>query len=407
MRRLLLLVAATLLFMAGVGVGLAAVLLVAPQVAGLAFATAAPAVATAPPTATPTPLPPVVRLPADMRAVLEAEEVWLETLYANASPSVVNITSRSYSYDFFFNVVPQEGTGSGFVWDTQGHIVTNYHVIKDAQKLEVKLADGSQVGATIVGIDPPNDLAVIKLVEVPESPLRPLPLGPSDRLRVGQRVVAIGNPFGFERTLTTGVVSALGRVIQSETGDFIGEAIQTDAAINPGNSGGPLLNVDGEVIGVNSQMVSPSGASAGIGFAIPSSVLGRVVPELIARGRYPHPWLGVEGFDLTPGLALRLRRAGLEVPVERGVLVVGVYRYGPADGLLRGGQQRVRIGNLILPIGGDLIVAIDGQPIEDQRKMLLYLESHKRVGDSVQVRLYRGAQPLEVTLTLSERPERR
>ncbi|HYN87780.1 MAG TPA: trypsin-like peptidase domain-containing protein [Ardenticatenaceae bacterium] len=343
----------------------------------------------------------------DPLALLEAEEAWLEALYQTASPSVVNITSRSYSYDFFFNVVPQEGTGSGFIWDGEGRIVTNYHVVEEAQELEVKLADGSQLPATVVGADPANDLAVIQLEELPASPLVPLELGDSEELRVGQRVVAIGNPFGFERTLTTGIVSALGRVIQSETGDFIGEVVQTDAAINPGNSGGPLLDVDGRVIGVNTQIFSPSGASAGIGFAIPASVVRRVVPELVARGHYPHPWLGIEGFDLTPGMAERLRGGGIEVGAGQGILVLGVYRGGPAEGTLRGGQQQVRVGNLILPVGGDLIVALDGQPIASQREMMMYLESNKWVGDAVRVTLFRGTESMEVTLTLSERPERR
>jgi S1-C subfamily serine protease len=346
----------------------------------------------------------------EIRDLLAAEEAWLKQLYATASPSVVNITSRSYSHDFFFRVVPQEGTSSGFVWDQSGHIVTNHHVIRGAQEIEVRLADGSQYSATIVGTDPANDLAVIRAAgstgSGDERPLlpEPLPLGDSSAAEVGQRVVAIGNPFGYERTLTSGVVSALGRVIQSESGDFIGEVIQHDAAINPGNSGGPLLDIDGRVIGVNTQIVSTTGASAGIGFAIPAGTVARVIPELIARGRYPHPWLGVEAIDMTPGLAARLRQGGLPVDADAGVLVVGIYRGGPAEGVLRGGRQAIQVGNLVLPVGGDLLVELDGQPVPDQRAMYLYLENHKRVGESVQTRFWRDGVLQEATLTLVERP---
>jgi S1-C subfamily serine protease len=345
----------------------------------------------------------------EARALLEAEQTWFKELYNKASPSVVNITSRSYGYDFFFNVVPQEGTGSGFVWDSAGHIVTNYHVIQGAQELEVRFADGTQRSATVIGVDPANDLAVIHLTneEALASLLLALPLGETSALAVGQRVVAIGNPFGFEQTLTSGIVSALGRVIQSETGDFIGEVIQHDAAINPGNSGGPLLDINGQVIGVNTQIVSPSGASAGIGFAIPTDTVARVIPELITHGRYPHPWLGIQGFDITAGFTKRLRDNGLPIDADGGILVVSIYRKTPAEGSLRGGSQRIRAGNLLLPIGGDLIVALDEQPIANQRAMMLYLESNKRVGDSVRVSFWRDGQLEEAVLTLSERPTRR
>jgi len=190
--------------------------------------------------------------------------------------------SVTYAYDFFFNPVPQEGTGSGFIYDDEGHIVTNYHVVENAEELSVTLADGKTYPAESVGVDPSTDLAVLR-IDVDELP-RPAPLGESDNLRVGQFVVAIGNPFGLERTLTVGVISSLGRVIESPDGRFIGEVIQTDAAINRGNSGGPLLDLEGRVIGVNSQIVSPSGANAGIGFSVPVNAVRRVVPELIAQG---------------------------------------------------------------------------------------------------------------------------
>ncbi len=341
----------------------------------------------------------------DARSLLEAEQAWFQVLYQTTNASVVNITSRSYSYDFFFNVMPEEGSGSGFVWDEKGHIVTNYHVIEGAQELEVRFADGAQREATVEGIDPANDLAVIKVnQEEGESLPSALSLADVSLLAVGQRVIAIGNPFGFEQTLTSGIISALGRVIQSESGDFIGEVVQHDAAINPGNSGGPLLDLDGNVIGVNTQIVSPSGGSAGIGFAIPANIVARVVPELIAKGRYPHPWPGIEGFDITPGFAERLRLNNFPIDAEQGVLVVGIYRNSPAETILRGGTQRVQTGNLILPIGGDLIVAINDEPIPNQRAMLLYLESNTRVGDIVRITFWRDGQLLEAELTLQERP---
>jgi len=367
-------------------------------------------VATPPPTATPTAAPEALAPspPADALALLRAQEEWLSTLYATVSQSVVHITTRAYRYNFFLEVVPLEGTGSGFLWDEQGHVVTNYHVIKNAQEVEVTLADGTKVEADVVGVDPPNDLAVLRLRDVPpDVSLRPLELGDSLSLKVGQMVVAIGNPFGFDRTMTTGVISALGRVIQSESGGFIGEVIQTDAAINPGNSGGPLLDIEGRVIGVNTAIFSPSGANAGIGFAIPAHTVARVVPELIARGYYRHPWLGVEGqtFDLKPAVARLLRRRlGLRVPDE-GVLIVAVYRNSPAHQAgLRGGTRRVRLGNLILPVGGDVIVAVDDTPVRTERELRLLLENRYRVGDTVTVRVVRDGQELEVDVTLAERP---
>ena len=232
---------------------------------------------TSAPTATALPLPTLsVDTGGDLPALRSLEDEIIQ-VYENVGLGVVNITNRSYGYDFFFNPVPQEGTGSGFVYDTEGHIVTNFHVIEGAEELYVTLPDETSVTATLVGADPSNDLAVIK-IDADLAQLHPVPLGESDNLRVGQFVVAIGNPFGLERTLTVGVVSALGRVIESPDERFIGEIIQTDAAINPGNSGGPLLDLAGRVIGVNTSILSPSRASAGIGFAVPVDTVRRVVP---------------------------------------------------------------------------------------------------------------------------------
>nr|WP_290667865.1 trypsin-like peptidase domain-containing protein [Ardenticatena sp.] len=341
--------------------------------------------------------------PIDGVAVWKAQEAWLSDLYDRASRSVVHITTRTYTYDFFLRPIPQEGTGSGFMWDTEGHVVTNYHVVENAREIEVALADGTRTTASIVGVDPQNDLAVIKLDEVPDN-APPLPLGDSLSLRVGHFVIAIGNPFGFDRTMTLGIVSALGRVIQSESGTFIGEVIQTDAAINPGNSGGPLLDIEGRVVGVNSAIISPSGANAGIGFAIPAHTVKRVVPELIERGYYRHPWLGIEAFDLTPRLADALRRRGVAVPDE-GVLVVAVYRGGPAANAgIRGATARVQIANLLLPVGGDVIVGVDGDPVTSLRDLNLLLENRYRVGDRVVLNIVRNGDPMDVEVILAERP---
>lgn len=351
--------------------------------------------------ATPTSSPPQLpSLPEESANALEAQ---IEAVYEQAGSAVVNITSVTYAYDFFFNPVPQEGTGSGFVYDDDGHIVTNYHVIEDAEELSVTLADGRTYAGEIVGHDPTNDLAVLRIdaVDLPA----PVPLGDSDALRVGQFVVAIGNPFGLAGTLTTGVISSLGRVIRGPDDRFIGEVIQTDAAINPGNSGGPLLDLRGRVIGVNSQIVSPSQANAGVGFAVPSNTVRRVVPELIARGRYPHPWLGIEPISLTAERARVFREAGMEGVVEAGVLVLQVVPGGPADKAgIRGGSRIAQIGRYRVPLGGDIITAVDGEPLEGYQDLTVYLETRTRVGDTVYVTVIRDGAEQTIAVTLDERP---
>jgi S1-C subfamily serine protease len=222
---------------------------------------------------------------------------------------------------------------------------------------------------------------------------------------VGQFVIAIGNPFGLEQTLTVGVISALGRVIESPDERFIGEIIQTDAAINPGNSGGPLLNVSGQVVGVNTAIFSPSRASAGIGFAVPVNTVRRVVPELLTRGYYPHPWLGVNLWPLTPERADILRRAGMDVPVDEGILIVETTPGGPAEEAgLRGGQEQVRLGRVLLLIGGDILTAIDGEPITSDRDLVLYLDTETQIGQTIQVTIWRDGDEMTVPVTLTERP---
>ena len=390
MRKLLVL---ALLIGATLGCSLPAVVL--PSGTATPAPTVPPTPTAAPPQATPVPA-------AEPANVLEAQ---VEAVYERAAPAVVNITARSIAYDFFMRPVPQEGTGSGFLYDDQGHIVTNYHVVENAEELTVTLADGRTFPAQVVGTDPSSDLAVIR-IEAEDLP-DPIPLGDSDQLKVGQFVVAIGNPFGQEGTLTVGVISALGRVIESPDGRFIGEAIQTDAAINPGNSGGPLLDLEGRVIGVNSQIISPSRASAGIGFAVSSNTVRRVVPHLITEGRYPHPWLGVQLLELTPERAKVFRQAGAEIPVEEGLLVMEVVQGSPAeDAGIRGGDQMVRIGRYVIPLGGDIITAVNDHPVPTLKELTVYLETETQVGDTVQVTLIRDGETIQVPVTLAERPER-
>ena len=392
-----LIVVSLLLLFAGIGCGLTGVPAFNPT----------PEPVLASPTAT-TASPVVTAVPNESKTgavnVLEAQVI---SVYEAVSPAVVNITNRSYVYSRFMQAVPQEGTGSGFVYDTEGHIVTNYHVVENAEELLVTLAGGQVHEAEIVGADPANDLTVIRIdagADLPE----PLALGDSDGLRVGQFVVAIGNPFGLEQTLTTGVVSALGRVIESSDGSFIGEAIQTDAAINPGNSGGPLLDLEGRVAGVNSQIISPSGASAGIGFAVSANTVRRVIPELIARGYYPHPWLGTQMLTLTPATVEVLREAGMNVPVDTGLLVIEAVEGAPADKAgIQGGTRVVRIGRYQIPLDGDVIIAIDGELVNDYQDLTVYLETQTTVGDTVELTIIRDGVERAVQVTLEERPDER
>jgi S1-C subfamily serine protease len=277
-------------------------------------------------------------------------------------------------------------------------------VVADAESVSVALAAGGVYTATIVGTDSSNDLAVVQIQA--ENLPDPIPLGDSEQLRVGQFVVAIGNPFALDRTLTMGVISALSRVIQSPDSRFIGEAIQTDAAINPGNSGGPLLDLGGRVIGVNAQIISPSQASAGIGFAISANTVRRVVPQLIAQGHYPHPWLGISVLPFDSQGAQIIRKAGMKVPVDQGLLVAEVTSGGPAAKAgIRGSDRLVSVGNVQVPVGGDIITAINGTSIANFQELTVYLETETQVGDTVEVTLIRDGKEMEVSVTLAERPE--
>jgi putative serine protease PepD len=323
-------------------------------------------------------------------------------VYEAAAAGVVNITTISVGRDFFFNIVPRQGAGSGAIIDEDGYILTNYHVVKDARRLEVTLAEGSKWRGELVGTDPHSDLAVLK-IEAPRKELTVIPLGDSDELLVGQKVLAIGNPFGLEQTLTTGVVSSLGRTLRAQNGTLMEDIIQTDASINPGNSGGPLLNSSGELIAINTAIFSPTGASVGIGFAIPVNAAKRIVPELISQGYYAYPWIGATITTLLPGDA-RI----LNLSVERGALLVDIARGGPAyKAGLQGGDRRLRIGNRIVVAGGDVVVSADGRSVETADALIQAIKG-KRPGDLLDLEIYRGGLERQyVRVLLEERPRQR
>jgi S1-C subfamily serine protease len=324
---------------------------------------------------------------------LDAEEQNNIGVYRKNIGSVVNITSRVMTYDFFYGLVPQEGQGSGFVIDKEGHILTNYHVIEDARQVEVTLHNRKKYKATIVGTDKSHDLAIVQ-IKAPD--LQPLILGDSTNLQVGQKVYAIGNPFGLAGTLTRGIVSSI-RQVQEPDGLVIEEAIQTDAAINPGNSGGPLLNWHGEVIGINTMIASSVGQSAGIGFAIPINTAKAVVNDLVTLGRVRRPALGIRTIPIDPEVANELGLAA-----DYGLLIVQAVPAGSADRAgLRGGSERAYLGNTPIMIGGDLIVAIDGERVESQQILAQIMNKH-RAGDTVKVTIFRGKKQLEVPVVLGE-----
>jgi len=321
-------------------------------------------------------------------------------VYRRVSPGVVNITSVVVTRDFFLNPVPQEGAGSGAIVDPRGYILTNNHVIKDAQRLEVTLSNGAKKPAKLVGADPDSDLAVIK-IEASGAEITTIPMGDSSELRVGQKVLAIGNPFGLGETLTTGIISSLGRSIRSESGVQIEDMIQTDATINPGNSGGPLLNSDGKIIGINAAIISPTGASVGIGFAIPINTAKRILPDLIARGYVSYSWIGASVYPLIPGMVKLLN-----LEVDQGAMVVEVVRGGPADRAgIKGADRSVQVGNYVLPAGGDVVVGFDGKDVKSSDHLIRLIREHKP-GDVVDLKVLREGSFLNVEVKLGERPVR-
>jgi S1-C subfamily serine protease len=381
-----------------------------------------PVATEAPPAArTPTPRPqvlqptrPPVALPTaaagDLTALAEAYEQVLIDVYARSRISVVNVSvGRQIDLSGIVTATPEAhggllelSEGSGWVYDEQGHIITNHHVIDEAVTIEVILADGNAMPAKVIGSDKDSDLAVLT-VDAPAAVAPPLPLGNSAGLKVGQRVLAIGNPFGLDHTMTSGIVSSLGRVIARDTGYSMAKMIQTDAAINPGNSGGPLLDLRGRVIGVNSMIFSNTGSSAGVGFAIPIDIVKRVAPALIASGKYEHPWLGVSGTSLDS----RLARA-LGLTRQRGALINQIIAGGPAEAAgLRGGTRSVPVPELGMTAraGGDIIIGLDDCPVNSFDDLITCIENTD-LGQTVAVRVIRDGEEQTFKATLTKRPER-
>ncbi len=350
--------------------------------------------------------------------VLSGLENALSAIYEEVNPSVVSIQvvqKVSAPEVPFFGLPPMEspgdqyqrGSGSGFVWDKEGHIVTNNHVVAGADRIRVRFADGTIVEAEVVGSDPDSDLAVLK-VDVDAALLRPVRLA-TDDVRVGQLAIAIGSPFGLENTMTVGFISAIGRLLPVDRGApdephySIPDVIQTDAPINPGNSGGVLVNDEGKVIGVTSAIISPARASAGIGFAIPSRIVAKVVPVLIEEGHYTHPWLGISGITLTPEMA---KAMGLD-PDQRGGLVIEVVPGGPADKAgLRGSGRQITVDGQNYRVGGDVIVGIDDEPVREFDDIIAYL-ARTEVGQKVRLRILRDGRERTVEVTLGARPTSR
>lgn len=323
---------------------------------------------------------------------LDADETNNIEIFKQTSPSVVFVTNNTLvrdRYTFSLSSRPQ-GAGTGFVWDKQGHIVTNFHVVDGARQITITLSDQSSWNAKVVGLAPDKDLAVLK-IDAPQKQLHPLPQGNSDELEVGRKVLAIGNPFGLDTTLTVGVVSALGREIQAPNQRTIRNVIQTDAAINPGNSGGPLVNSDGELIGVNAAIYSPNGASVGIGFAIPVNTVTRIVPDLIQYGRLMRPVLGVEIAPLAWAKANNIP----------GVPILRVFNQGPAD---KAGLQGISTSRWGATLLGDIILEFDGQPVTNDDDLLSALEARKP-GDKAELTILRDNRKQAVTVVLAE-PER-
>lgn len=343
----------------------------------------------------PTDQRPLARTSGASGLVTADEEQTLIKLYRQVNPGVVSIRVLKRG--------PMDqaagGAGSGFIYDAQGHVVTNAHVVRDADLIDVVLHNETIVAAEVIGLDDDSDLAVLK-VDLPTDQRTPLPLGDSDAVVPGQRVIAIGNPFGQQSSMTTGIVSAVGRIIPSLTPFSIPQAIQTDAAINPGNSGGPLLNLKGEVIGVNAQIESTVRANSGVGFAIPVNIVKRVVPALIEAGEFTWPWLGVGGVSLTP----RIAKAN-ELSVQRGAYIVDVPSEGPAASAgLQGASSETEVDGLPIKVGGDVVVAADGEPIRSMDDLILFISQHQP-GDQVALTVVRDGEQIEVSVTLATRPE--
>ncbi|MDR1575607.1 MAG: trypsin-like peptidase domain-containing protein, partial [Treponema sp.] len=323
------------------------------------------------------------------------------SIYERLNPAVVNITTETMAINWFLEPVPQEGgSGSGSIIDTKGYVLTNNHVIESAYKVFINFADGSQAEGTVVGTDAENDLAVLKFDPPKGTELRVVPYGDSSGLKVGQKVLAIGNPFALERTLTVGIVSGLGRPIQTSRQHIIRDMIQTDASINPGNSGGPLLDTQGRMIGINTMIFSPSGGSVGIGFAVPVNTAKRVVTELIRYGKVRRGWIDATVVQIFPGL---VRYAKL--PVNSGLLVSRVTRNGLAEKAgIRQGSEPVQYGRSVIYLGGDIITSVDGMKTNTLADLYSALEDNKP-GDRISVEILRNGRPGALEVTLADREE--
>jgi 2-alkenal reductase len=361
------------------------------------FSINTPQLPTVPPVATvvvvATPASPLIAQP----SLVTNEDAVLTELYNRVNPSVVNITTFSEDRNTIFS----SGQGSGFVYDLDGHIVTNSHVVHGSAAIEVGFSDGETLAAEIIGQDLHSDLAVIKVESLPAG-VQPLTLADINTIAVGQTVVAIGNPFGLGGTLTRGIVSALGRTIPALTSFSIPQAIQTDAPINPGNSGGPLLNLYGEVIGVNAQIETDgtSRTNSGIGYAIPVSIVQRVAPELIANGEFVWGWLGVRGGNVTP-----TQVKAMDLSVNKGAYISEVIDNGPSDKAgLRGSRQQTTIDGRIAEIGGDIIIAVEGQPVSSFDDILIYIALNTSPGQTIELTILRDNQTQQIQVTLEPRP---
>ena len=344
----------------------------------------------------------------DVQEIVAAFEEALSDIYSSVLPSVVQVRVRQSRPVGGQSNAPQQlpfvpSEGSGFVWSAVGHIVTNEHVVESAEHVAVVFADGSEYEAAVLGADPDSDLAVL-LIESPPDDLKAVTLGDSDTLSVGQTAIAIGSPFGQEFSMTTGIVSALGRTIRSTAGNYSNpEIIQTDAPINPGNSGGPLLDRFGQVIGINAQIASRSGSNAGVGFAVPINTARRVVPELISNGSYKYAYLGISGASLTSELA---EANGLPEDT-RGVLIVEVVPDGPAARFgVTGSEETKEIDGVPYPVGGDVITAIDGVSIDGMDDLVAHLVENNRPGQTVTLEILSMDGMRTADVMLGERPQR-
>ena len=297
------------------------------------------------------------------------------------------------------DVVTSNGVGSGFVFDKNGHVITNEHVVESAEKVVVTFLDGRSYNADVIGVDFATDIAVIQ-VDADPSLLKPLFIGDSSNLKVGMGVAAIGNPFGLSGTMTSGIISAVGRLLPQESGFSIPDVVQTDAAINPGNSGGPLLNSRGEVVGINTAIQSATGEFTGVGFAIPSNTIAKIVPSLIADGEYHHPWVGISGRDIDPALA-----KALNLVDARGFLVVNVVEGSPAGKAgLQGSDETREVDGVEYPFGGDVILSVDGKIVRQIDDILIHLQRYKAVGDEMVLEVLRDGRVTNFVVELDERP---